>query len=171
MHASYYTQYPIPELIAESRGKKDANSIKYHEWLSAATGMDIGYEDLLKIGQRIINLERALNTRFGIRRKDDRLPKRFTQEKLKSGRAEGEIFDPEILEKMLDEYYDKRGWDRESGLLKRSALVKLGMSDVANRLKKENLLASRPGKAKKKGKVAQGKGKRKGKTRSKRRRR
>lgn len=151
MHASYYTQYPIPELIAESRGKKGANSIKYHEWLSAATGMDIGYKDLLRIGHRIINLERALNTRFGIRRKDDRLPKRFTTEPLKSGRAEGEVFDPVMLEKMLDEYYDKRGWDQKTGLLKRSTLARLGMGDVARKLNSEGLLAP-PAKAKGKGK-------------------
>jgi aldehyde:ferredoxin oxidoreductase len=127
--------------------------------------MDIGYKDLLRIGHRIINIERALNTRFGIRRKHDRLPKRFTTEPLKSGRAEGEIFDPVMLEKMLDDYYDKRGWDRDTGLIKRSVLVRLGMSDVARKLNSEGLLAVPRVKGKKAGGKKKGRKKARGKGR------
>lgn len=150
MHASYYAQYPIPELLAELKGKKEVNSIKYHEWLSAATGIEFSYNELLKVGKRIINLERALNTRFGIRRKDDRLPKRFTTEPLKSGRAKGEVFDPKIFKKMLDEYYEARGWDKNTGLLLKSGLDRLNMKDVAKKLSAEKLIAVKS-RSKKKG--------------------
>jgi aldehyde:ferredoxin oxidoreductase len=143
MHASYYAQYPIPEMLAELKGKKDVNSIKYHDWLSAATGIEFDYEGLLKAGKRIINLERALNTRFGIRRKDDRLPRRFTTQPLKGGKADGEVYDPGIFEKMLDEYYQSRGWDKKSGLLKKRALDDLGLKDVSKKLSAEKLIASR----------------------------
>ncbi|UCF08550.1 MAG: hypothetical protein JSW28_02350, partial [Thermoplasmata archaeon] len=144
MHASYYAQYPIPELRAKySKGKKKkVNSIKYHEWLSAATGMDIGYEELLRIGERIVNLERAFNTRLGIRRTDDTLPKRFLHNPLPSGPAKGEVFSKKQLDKMIDEYYELRGWDKRTGLHQKKKLQELEMDDVLNDLKKRNLLAS-----------------------------
>jgi aldehyde:ferredoxin oxidoreductase len=145
MHASYYTQYPIPELLNKYRKrpkpKKDIHSVKYHEWLSAATGMKIGYDKLLEIGRRIVVLERAINTRYGIRRKDDRLPRRFMEEPLPSGPAKGEKFDKKQFEKMLDIYYSKRGWDKKTGLIKKQMLDKLGMEDIKKDLAKRKLLA------------------------------
>jgi hypothetical protein len=38
--------------------------------------------------------------------------------------------------RMLDEYYDLHGWDRETSFPKRETLVDLGLEDVANDLKK-----------------------------------
>jgi aldehyde:ferredoxin oxidoreductase len=141
MHASYYAQYPIPELRAKySRKKREVHSIKYHEWLSAATGMDIDYDELLRIGDRIVNLERAINTRFGIRRKDDTLPKKFMKNPLPSGPAKGEVFSKKQLDKMIDEYYTLRGWDKKTGLLLTKKLQDLEMDDVLKDLKKRQLL-------------------------------
>jgi aldehyde:ferredoxin oxidoreductase len=146
MHASYYAQYPVPELLAKygagEKRKRDVHSIKYHEWLSAATGMEFSYESILTAGCRIINLERALNIRFGIRRKDDTLPTRFLEEPLPSGPAKGETFPREQLDRMLDEYYDLRGWDKRTGLLRKDFLLDLGMNDIAEDLAHRDLLAS-----------------------------
>ena len=139
MHGSYYAQYPIPELLGKLHKKKEVNSIKYHEWISAATGMKIDYEKLLEIGHRIINIERAINSRFGLRRKDDMLPKKFTKP-IKKGPRKGQSFPKEQLNKMLDEYYTIRGWDLKTGLIKKSELIKLGMKDVLKELEKENLV-------------------------------
>ncbi len=152
MHASYYAQYPVPELRAKHRKKKSkrkVHSIKYHEWISAATGLDIDYEEMLKIGDRIVNLERAINTRFGIRRKDDTLPHRFISEPLPSGPAKGEIFKKKELDKMVDEYYDLRGWDKKTGLHLKGKLKELDMKDVLSDLEKRNLVISKKGKSKK----------------------
>jgi aldehyde:ferredoxin oxidoreductase len=118
----------------------EVNSIKYHDWLSAATGMKISYEDLFKLGARIINLERALNTRFGIRRRHDTLPRRFMTQQLPSGPAKGETYSEEQLNKMLDEYYELRGWDKRTGLLQKKKLVELNMDDVANDLEARKLV-------------------------------
>jgi aldehyde:ferredoxin oxidoreductase len=148
MHASYYAQYPVPELRAKyskKKGKKDVHSIKYHKWLSAATGMDIDYEELQRIGDRIVNLERAINTRMGIRRKDDTLPKRFMEQALPSGPAKGEKFAKKELDKMVDEYYDLRGWDKKTGLQLKGKLKKLGMDDVLRDLEKRKLVMSSKG--------------------------
>jgi aldehyde:ferredoxin oxidoreductase len=139
MHGSYYAQYPIPELLGKLNNKKEVNSIKYHDWISASTGMKIDYKKLLKIGHRIVNLERALNTRFGIRRKDDRLPKKFS-EPIPKGPRKGQSFPKKQLEKMLDEYYNRRGWDLKTGLLKKSELIKLDMKDVFEDLNKKKLV-------------------------------
>jgi len=144
MHASFYAQYPIPELLAKHSGRKDkTNSIKYHEWLSAATGMEITYEDLLRAGERIIGLERALNTRFGIRRKDDTLPERFFTQPLPTGPYKGVVFPRETFNSMIDQYYDLRGWDKETGLLVKERLLELGMEDVASDLEKRGLVISK----------------------------
>jgi aldehyde:ferredoxin oxidoreductase len=147
MHASYYAQYPIPELRAKySKGKgKDVHSIKYHDWLSAATGMDISYEEMLRIGDRIVNLERAINTRLGIRRKDDTLPHRFMNQKLPSGPAKGESFPKKQLDRMIDEYYGLRGWDAATGLHLRDKLIELDMKDVLKDLESKKLVISSKG--------------------------
>jgi aldehyde:ferredoxin oxidoreductase len=141
MHASFYAQYPIPELLYKyGRHKKKPHSIKYHEWLSWATGMDIDYKKLIEIGERIITLERAINLRFGIRKKDDTLPRRFFEEQIPKGRAKGEVFDKKEFERMLDEYYEIRGWDKKEGLLLKKKLIQLGMKDVKEVLEREKLV-------------------------------
>ncbi len=141
MHASFYAQYPVPELLHKyGRHKKEPHSIKYHEWLSAATGMNVDYEGLLRIGERIVTLERALNLRFGMRKKDDTLPQRFFKEPIPKGRAKGEVFDKRRFKEMLDEYYEARGWDQKQGLIKRKRLKELGMEDVLGTLEKEKLV-------------------------------
>ena len=41
---------------------------------------------------------------------------------------------------MLSEYYELRGWDRESGLQKTAKLADLGLDDVARDLAERGLL-------------------------------
>jgi aldehyde:ferredoxin oxidoreductase len=143
MHASYYALYPIPEMMTKYglRRGKEVHSIKYHEWISAATGIPLTYEDLVATGERIVTLERALNTRFGIRRQHDTLPRRFLEEPVANGPYKGSVFKKEALEALLDEYYDLRGWDKAVGLLKESTLKRLGMKDVLDDLKQRGLLS------------------------------
>lgn len=141
MHASYYIQYPVPELLHKYlKLGGEVYSLKYHEWISAATGWEISYEEMLRIGKRIITVERAFNTRRGIRRKDDTLPERFFKEKIPKGPAKGEVYSKEVFEKMLDRYYEIRGWDKETGLIKRETLETLELYDVLNVLEKEGLV-------------------------------
>ena len=125
-------------------------SIKYHELVSAATGLKMSYDDMIRTGERIVTMERALNTRFGIRRKDDTLPRRFLKDAIPSGPTKGERFDAHRLRTMVDEYYGRRGWDKKSGLLVKDRLEELGLKDVANDLAKRRLLAPAGKKAGKK---------------------
>jgi len=67
-------------------------------------------EDMLKIGERIWNLERLFNNAAGMTRADDSLPPRITSEPLTQGASAGHVVD---LQPMLDEYYQLRGWDTQ----------------------------------------------------------
>lgn len=75
--------------------------------VSAVTGWELGGEDLIRAGERIINLERILNLRLGVGPGLDRLPPRFTSEPLKEGACTGEVVH---LEDLLAEYYAHRDW-------------------------------------------------------------
>ncbi len=92
--------------------------------LSAITGIEIEGEDLVKIGERIFNLERLFNLREGFDRRHDTLPKRLLEEPFSSGPSKGRVVE---LDKMLDEYYEYRGWD-EKGIPYDWKLEELGLS-------------------------------------------
>lgn len=94
--------------------------------LNAVTGWDIGLEDLERIGERIVTLERIFNCREGLNKKDDTLPYRVTHEPIPSGVAQGKYFPPEKLEKALNYYYSLRGWNGE-GVPIHDTLRKLGL--------------------------------------------
>jgi len=100
----------------------------YAKLASAATGWDIDYGKLLEYGERTWNVIKLYNWREGFRRKDDNLPLRF-KEPLPSGPAKGHKFIDEDLNKMLDEYYALRGWDKE-GKPSRNKLLELGLEDL-----------------------------------------
>lgn len=108
-------------------------------------GYDLDEKALLKIGERIVNLERLFNIREGFDRKDDNLPKRFTTEEMPIYANER---DPETgktilgkqigsaivqdLDSMLDRYYLLRNWD-ELGKPKPEKLQELGLSGVIDK--------------------------------------
>ncbi len=107
-----------------------------NEIIRAATGWNVTIDELMKTGERIFNLCRAFNIREGIGRKDDTLPKRFT-EPLPEGPYKGESLSQKVLGKMLDHYYKLRGWSKETGIPKRKKLEELELTYVAEEL--ENL--------------------------------
>ncbi len=72
-----------------------------------AMGWDIAAEELLLTGERIFNLKRLINNRYGIGRADDTLPVRLLEEPRPSGGAAGNLPD---LALMLGDYYRARGW-------------------------------------------------------------
>ncbi|WP_458413622.1 aldehyde ferredoxin oxidoreductase family protein [Schinkia sp. CFF1] len=83
------------------------NAEHYAEQYSTMTGNEVTADDVMKIGERIYNLERHYNNLAGFnKREDDFLPKRFTEEG-GSGNSAGLVSRMDI---MLDEYYQVRGW-------------------------------------------------------------
>ncbi|MCA9869550.1 MAG: aldehyde ferredoxin oxidoreductase C-terminal domain-containing protein, partial [Anaerolineae bacterium] len=95
--------------------------------LRAITGWDVGYDDILLLGERITNFKRLLNFRLGATRADDRLPKMFLQQ-IEAGGTEGYVPDFEALLAML---YDVRGWDPVTGLPRADKLESLGLLELA----------------------------------------
>lgn len=93
--------------------------------LSTATGFKVDINEFMKIGERIWNLERLFNLKAGFTRKDDTLPLRILKEPIKTGPSKGEI---EELDKMLDDYYKVRGWDK-NGTPTNEKLKALGLLD------------------------------------------
>ena len=75
--------------------------------LTAATGIDLDDEELVRVGERIWNLERVWNMRAGFTAADDTLPKRMLEEAIPSGPTKGEV---NRLSEMLPDYYRERGW-------------------------------------------------------------
>jgi len=110
-----------------------------NEIVAAATGWDITVSDLMKTGERIFNLCRAFNVREGITRKDDALPKRFT-EALAEGPYKGEAISNEVFAEMLNYYYEFRGWDKETGVPAKEKLEQLELGYVAKELERLGLL-------------------------------
>jgi aldehyde:ferredoxin oxidoreductase len=93
--------------------------------LSLITGFDLDIPKLKRIGERITNLQRMFNIREGITRKDDMQPKRLLTEKSPSpGRAKGHTV---YLRQMLDDYYQLRNWDGETGIPTPQKLRELGL--------------------------------------------
>ena len=80
--------------------------------INLVTGLDFTPEDLYRIGERIVNLERLFNLREGITVADDRLPDRYLEEPLPNGAAKGKTVP---LKKMLQEYYAARDWSMKTG--------------------------------------------------------
>jgi len=87
--------------------------------ISLATGMDIDEAKLWQIAKRNRNLIRAINTRRGMRRKDERPPEDHWRKRF-----------PEMEAKLLDEYYKFKGWNNE-GIPTKETLDELGLDYVS----------------------------------------
>ncbi len=112
----------------------------YRRVYADVTGIDHTPEELLRAGERICNLEKAFNSRLGLRREHDTICERWmyepTPEGMYAARVAADMFDA-----VLDEYYAWRGWDRTTGLQTARRLEALGMQDVAAVLAAEGALA------------------------------
>ncbi len=93
--------------------------------VAAAMGWDMDGEEFLAVGERLFNLKRLINARYGMERKDDTLPHRLLNEPRPSGAAEGNLPD---LEYMLEDYYALRGW-RPDGTPSPERLTQLGLTE------------------------------------------
>ncbi len=91
--------------------------VEYAKLVSSITGVEYKAEDILKVGDRIYNLERLFNIEAGIGGEEDTLP-----EKIFSGEN---AMSREIFEEMLKQYYEFREW--ENGIPTDEKLRKLGI--------------------------------------------
>jgi aldehyde:ferredoxin oxidoreductase len=89
-------------------------------------GWDWTADDLLQTGERLFNLKRLINLRFGMTRGDDTLPRRLLAEPRPSGGAAGVLPDLDLL---LHDYYQVRGW-MPDGAPSPERLAALGLADL-----------------------------------------
>lgn len=100
----------------------------------AVTGMEISQSELRQAGERIWNLQRAFNQREGADRKDDMPPWRTLHEPIQVGDRELPPITGEKAGKLLEEYYEERGWNTKDGRLTRGKLEALDLGEVASDL-------------------------------------
>ena len=93
--------------------------------IQAVTGFNLNEDNLIEIGERIIQLERVFNLSNGMTPADDRLPERFLFEELPTGTSKGEKYD---LKQLLAKYYKLRHWDLKNGWPSDKTLLHLGIS-------------------------------------------
>ena len=62
-----------------------------------------------------------------------------------SGPLKGKVADQKLLDKLLDSYFQLRGFDPRTGLPTRKGLEDVGLKYVADDLEKRNLLAKQGG--------------------------
>ena len=99
------------------------------ELLSAVTGWNIDGQELLKVGERVMNLQRLFNMREGFRRDDDLLPARMKQKPAFGFYEHEDQCAIKDFEGMLDEYYAARGWDAKTGIPIKEKLLELELDE------------------------------------------
>jgi len=100
------------------------------EWLTEALtslGWDADEKWFMALGERVYNVTRLFNVREGLSRRDDTLPRRFTEPLEDTGWS----IPLEDFEKMLDEYYELRDWGRKMGIPKLEKIRELGIEELA----------------------------------------
>jgi len=86
------------------------------------------------VAERILDLERSFNIMTGFRRRDDTLPRRFLEEPIPEGPSKGMNTDESTLNRMLDDFYTIKGWDKRTGIPTKEKLIRMGLEDVATAL-------------------------------------
>lgn len=101
--------------------------------VNAVTGWQVSLFELMKVGERRLNLLRLFNAREGIDRRHDVLPKKFFKPLSGTGPTAGIAIDPKEFEDSLDLYYQLMGWSN-NGIPTRAKLVDLGIEWAADYL-------------------------------------
>lgn len=106
------------------------------ELLTYATGKEYTVKDLETIAMRQLNMEKAFNLKFtDFSRKDD-MPQDRHFEPIPTGPNAGWTWDKGKVEEMLDEYYEKHGWSKETSFPKKETYEKYGLGEVVHDMEK-----------------------------------
>jgi aldehyde:ferredoxin oxidoreductase len=100
--------------------------------VQAITGWDVSLWELMKVGERRLNLLRAFNTREGVGAEADTMPAKM-QVPLQGGATDGMSITAQEFEAAKDLYYRMVGWD-ENGHPTPAKLTELALGWVADEL-------------------------------------
>jgi benzoyl-CoA reductase subunit BamB len=96
--------------------------------ISLGAGIDIDEAGLKQVYKRNRTLLRAVNVRRGLRRADEKPPEDHWKKRF-----------PELEEKLLDAYYEFKGWNNQ-GIPTKASLHELGLDYVAEDFEKRGIL-------------------------------
>ena len=149
----------LPPTFVHLSVEKDVSIRVSPPIFSAVTSREVDEAGLNRLGERNVNMQRAVLLRQGWDgRNDDQLMDYYFTQPLKKGElfcdpecivpgkngeitsVEGRMFDRQDFENLKDEYYELRGWDVETGLLKASTLKEFDLEDIAEDLAERGLL-------------------------------
>ncbi|MBW2653692.1 MAG: aldehyde ferredoxin oxidoreductase family protein [Deltaproteobacteria bacterium] len=107
------------------------NMPAFDEWVKLIylnTGMKFTAREIWDAADRAYTMERLFNIREGLDRSQDNLVDRYFDEPVPLGLPgiRGRCIDRKKFTKMLDEYYERHGWD-EKGVPKKETLKKLSL--------------------------------------------
>jgi benzoyl-CoA reductase subunit BamB len=100
----------------------------FPQFVSAATGIEMGEKEVWQAATRNRTLLRAINVRRGMRRADDKPPEDHWKKRF-----------PDLEAKLLDEYYKLKGWDSQ-GIPTKASLTELGLDFVAEDLESRGII-------------------------------
>ena len=103
---------------------------KLVEVLNAVTGWDVDIKEMLEVGERRLNMLRAFNSREGIGKELDTLPKKMFNRPLEGGVSDGYVIDKNQWKKALEDYYRLCDWDIETGHPSLNKMESLGLGWV-----------------------------------------
>ena len=110
------------------------------ELVRAVTGWNVSLWELMKVGERRLNLLRAFNAREGVGAEADTVPPKLLIP-LQGGASDGVAVTAEEVEQAKALYYEMAGWD-ENGRPTRAKLEELALGWVGEGLKKANYRVS-----------------------------
>ncbi|MFC2005883.1 aldehyde ferredoxin oxidoreductase N-terminal domain-containing protein [Chloroflexota bacterium] len=115
----FYSRYTSDKLGDPAQGAK---------MYSAVTGIDMTHDEMVEAMNPIFNIERCIHVREGRRREHDVYPD------LVYNLDSWKWTSKEEFNKVMDEYYEARGWDIETGIPRKSTLEKLGLKKIADEM-------------------------------------
>lgn len=105
------------------------------EIIRAATGWRTTWFELMKVGERSINMARIFNLREGFTSKNDTLPEVFFQD-FKGGPLDGQgAINKEDFQKAVRLRYQMMGWNPDTGIPTPAKLIELGLDWLVNEFK------------------------------------
>ena len=105
------------------------------EIIRSTTGWKTTWFELMKLGERSINMARIFNSREGFTSKDDTLPEVFYHN-FKDGPLDGKFaINKENFQKALRMRYQLMGWNPDTGIPTPAKLIELGLDWLVDEVK------------------------------------
>jgi aldehyde:ferredoxin oxidoreductase len=99
---------------------------KMVEIIKAITGWEVSLWELMKLGERRLNMMRVFNIREGLSPKEDKLPERVFNP-IESGPKKGLSLSRADFDYAVEVYYKLRGWDLLTGLPAKEKIFELDL--------------------------------------------